>query len=172
MKRSFLPALMFVFLAGCSSAQPSAEPAAAPPHREQARSFNEWESTFSPSDYLEAPETTLQKYAASQNRAASISKDSIVMQEETTQGFRIQLFSSSNIDEAVSAKTQGAETFSTDSVYIFFDAPVYKVRLGDFPDRFSAGRRLPEIIDKGYPDAWIVPDRIIQRKKIHIPHHP
>jgi hypothetical protein len=51
-----------------------------------------------------------------------------------------------------------------DSVYLLFDAPVYKVRVGDFVSRYEAGQKLPDIVELGYRDAWIVPDKIVQRK--------
>ncbi len=91
------------------------------------------------------------------------------MQEETVQGFRIQIFSSSNIDDANAAKKGAEGKFSNDSVYIVFDAPVYKVRVGDFVNRYDASQRLPEFVDKGYRDAWIVPDQIEQRKIVRVP---
>ena len=32
----------------------------------------------------------------------------------------------------------------------------WKVRLGSFPDRASAASRLPEMVDLGFSDAWVV----------------
>jgi hypothetical protein len=45
---------------------------------------------------------------------------------------------------------------------------VYKVRVGDFANRYEANQRLPEFVEKGYRDAWIVPDRIVQRKLVRV----
>jgi hypothetical protein len=61
------------------------------------------------------------------------------------------------------------EKFIGDSVYVVYDAPVYKIRVGDFVNRYEANQRLPEFTEKGYRDAWIVPDRIVQRKFVRVP---
>ena len=55
-----------------------------------------------------------------------------------------------------------------DSVYVVYDPPVYKVRVGDYTSRLEASRKLSTFIDKGYPDAWIVADRIVQRRLVRI----
>jgi hypothetical protein len=65
-------------------------------------------------------------------------------------------------------KTVAVEKFPRDSIYVVYDAPVYKIRVGDFISRYEANQRLPEFVEKGYRDAWIVPDRIVQRKLIRV----
>ncbi len=93
------------------------------------------------------------------------SHDSVVLQEEIVQGFRIQMYSSSNYDEANKMKLYLQEHITPDSVYIIFDAPVYKVRIGDFRNRYEANQRLLQLISEGHRDAWVVPDKVIIRKK-------
>ena len=92
----------------------------------------------------------------------------MIVQEEVVQGFRIQIFSSSNVDEATLMKNLALEKFVGDSIYVVYDAPVYKVRVGDFLNRYEANQRLPEFVEKGYREAWIVPDRIVQRKLVRV----
>ncbi len=90
--------------------------------------------------------------------------DSLVVEEVVTQGFRIQIYASKKIDEAAAVRTTAAEQFPQDSVYVVYDPPVYRVRIGDFPTRVEASQRLPSIASQGYPDAWVVADRILVRK--------
>jgi hypothetical protein len=40
--------------------------------------------------------------------------------------------------------------------------------VGDFVNRYEANQRLPEFVEKGYRDAWIVPDRTVQRKLVRV----
>ncbi len=131
--------------------------------------LREYEATLKPSDFDEEPTALQQEHRAEQLRVPiEISKDSVAVHEEVVQGFRIQLFSSSNIDEATAAKMEAALKFISDSIYVVFDAPVYKVRVGDFINRYEANQRLPDFVAQGFRDAWVVPDRVIQRKVVRV----
>ncbi len=71
------------------------------------------------------------------------------------EGFRIQLLASSSI-EAVRAKKRTIEEELALTVYVDFDAPYYKVYVGDYKTRKEAEAALLKIKQAGYPDAWIV----------------
>jgi hypothetical protein len=139
--------------------------------KEKKLPLAEYEATLNPADYDQEVEVVEKTHREEKKQQApvEIPRDSVVVKEEVVQGFRIQVFSSSGVDEAALMKEVVIEKFSGDSVYVVYDAPVYKVRVGDFVNRYEANQRLPEFIEKGYRDAWIVPDRIIQRKVEHIP---
>lgn len=162
----FLATLLFA----CSSSQQSSDDS---PRKQQPTKDGEkaplevFESSFHPSQYdedIEAVERRLQQREEQPDER----RDSVRVEEEVLQGFRIQIFASPRIDEATLAKQTAAQLITTDSLYIVFDPPVYKVRVGDYPTRLEANRALASIIQKGYPDAWIVTDRIIQRKFIRL----
>jgi hypothetical protein len=137
--------------------------------KEKKRPLAEYEATLKPSDFDKEVEIAqpVQEEKKPQVPIA-IPKDTLVMKEEVVQGFRIQIFSSSNVDEATLIRNLAIEKFTGDSIYVVFDAPVYKVRIGDFINRYEANQRLPEFVEKGYRDAWIVPDKVIQRKYIRV----
>ena len=134
------------------------------------RPLSEYEATLDPSQYEDDVEV-VEKKKAEEKAAAElqIPKDSSVVQETSQMGFRIQIFSTSSIDEAMNIKTNFLAKLPQDSVYVVYDPPVYKVRLGDFPSRYDASIELPTIVNMGYPDAWIVPDNIVRRKVIQVP---
>lgn len=162
--------LMF-FVAGCSSSRSFREKdSKQEASKEEKRSLADYEATLSPSDYDQEVEFVEKAHAeeTKQRTPLEIPKDSLVVEEEVVQGFRIQVFSSSGVDEATLMKDVVSEKFIGDSVYVVYDAPVYKVRIGDFVNHYEANQRLPEFIEKGYRDAWIVPDRIIQRKFVRV----
>jgi hypothetical protein len=48
----------------------------------------------------------------------------------------------------------------SDSVYVDFEAPNYKVRIGDFIDRKSAESLQKGLVQMGYNSAWILRTRI------------
>jgi hypothetical protein len=132
--------------------------------------LREYEATLKPSDFDEEPFVQYQMHSTDGKAPTTLrsSEDSSLIKEEIVQGFRIQLFSSSNIDEATAIKNDAAPKFISDSIYVVFDAPVYKVRVGDFINRYEANQRLPEFVAQGYRDAWVVPDRVLQRKMVRV----
>ncbi len=164
--------LFTVLIVGCSSSKSSL-----PDKRvkngqikEKKIPISEYEITLNPVEYDQEIEIA-QKARSEEKKVQSpleIPKDSMVVQEEVVQGFRIQIFSSSNVDEISLMKNLALEKFVGDSIYVVYDAPVYKVRIGDFVNRYEANQRLPEFVEKGYRDAWIVPDMIVQRKLVRI----
>jgi hypothetical protein len=165
--------VLMLMAAGCASSPPflqNEEPKQEAP-KEKKLPLAEYEATLNPADYDQEVEAVEKAHVEEKKQQAplEIPKDSLVVLEEVVQGFRIQVFSSSGVDEAALMKDVVIEKFSSDSVYVVYDAPVYKIRVGDFLNRYEANQRLPEFIEKGYRDAWIVPDRIIQRKVEHIP---
>ena len=160
-------------MTGCNASkqvQADVKPKNEPP-KEQKHLLSEYEGTLNPVKFDEEIEFAQKARHEEQKPITPVElpKDSMLIQEEVVQGFRIQIFSSSNVDETTLMKNLALEKFVGDSIYVVYDAPVYKVRVGDFLNRYEANQRLPEFVEKGYRDAWIVPDRIVQRKIIHIP---
>lgn len=84
------------------------------------------------------------------------------IEPEIVYGFRIQVAMTKEMYEANTIKNELTSLFPEQNVYIVFDAPYYKVRLGDFLEKESANRFLPKVIDGGYKSAWIVPDKVLK----------
>jgi hypothetical protein len=169
-RQLFIGAAIAILIAsGCASRR-FAEKPKEEDSKGNASSLAEYEKTFNPVDYDQeiVIASAAPVYDTLHRTQLEIPKDTVVMQEEAVQGFRIQVFSSSGVDEANLVRSLVQEKFSKDSVYVEYDAPVYKIRVGDFINRYEANQRLPEFIEKGYRDAWIVPDRIVQRKLVRI----
>jgi hypothetical protein len=164
--------LLMVITVGCTSSKPfqSEEKEKNEQPKEKKLLLSEYEETLDPVEFDREIEF-VQKVRPEEQKQKSpleIPKDSLIIREEIVQGFRIQIFSSSNVDETALMKNLALEKFVGDSIYIVYDAPVYKVRVGDFVNRYDANQRLQEFVEKGYRDAWIVPDRIIQRKLVRV----
>ncbi|HLP15166.1 MAG TPA: SPOR domain-containing protein [Bacteroidota bacterium] len=84
---------------------------------------------------------------------------------ETVQGFRIQVLNTNNYDESISTRNALLAAIDTWWVYVIFDSPTYKVRIGDFATRLEAKSALEQIQMKGFPNAWLVPDKVV----LHLP---
>ncbi len=77
-------------------------------------------------------------------------------------GFRVQVYATKDIERATLEKKQAEFQFLEDSVavYIEFDSPMYKVRVGDFVNRDDAVRFKQIARAKGYREAWIVKTKV------------
>ncbi len=83
-------------------------------------------------------------------------------ENQLVEGYRVQLLATKDIESATIAKKEAEFAFAEDSVnvYIEFDSPYYKLRIGDCKTREEA-ERLREIARrKGYPSAWIVRSKV------------
>lgn len=82
---------------------------------------------------------------------------SVVQPESAaTPGFRVQIFSSSTRGSAENAQMQARIQLARDDVFIDFEAPYFKVRIGNFQTRNDAELLLEEVTKKGYETAFIV----------------
>jgi hypothetical protein len=80
-------------------------------------------------------------------------------------GYRIQIFSiANNRLEAVKAKSEFLKNFPDIQSYLVYQAPNYKVRVGDFLDRLGANQQL-ELIQESFPTAFLVRGEIEPKVK-------
>lgn len=129
------------------------------PRREHLSTF---ERSFKPSFYdtevyLYKKEDTTKTYGRSINQLNTAPA-------ETLQGFRIQLLATNSYDDANSTRTLLTSTYHDLWIYLMFEAPTYKIRVGDFSNRSEAKPLLDQFHGQGYAKAWIVPDRIIKNQ--------
>ena len=85
-----------------------------------------------------------------------LSLDSI---QSVSEGYRVQVLATRYFERADSLAVIMKNTVS-DSVYVDFEAPNYKVRVGDFIDRDTAETLQQELVQMGYNSAWILRARI------------
>ena len=72
-----------------------------------------------------------------------------------SQSFRIQLFSSKLYGVGKQAFRVAEEIFDR-PVYLDYEVPYYKIRVGNFADRDEAEKYLLKVRTAGYNDAWVV----------------
>ena len=77
-------------------------------------------------------------------------------ESDITSGFRVQIFSSSTRRSAEDAQMQARVQLARDDVFIEFESPYFKVRVGNFQTRNDAEILLEEVTKKGYETAFIV----------------
>lgn len=121
-----------------------------------------FEKSFKPSEY----DTDIELIHKKENLLRPIVDVPVetfaVAEPESVQGFRIQVFASNNYDEAAAVRNTLNIELPTQWVYMVYDAPTYKVRVGDFTNRADANLAIDGFIEKGYKGAWVVPERVIR----------
>jgi len=85
-----------------------------------------------------------------------ISLDSV---QSVMEGYRVQVLATRYFERADSFAIVMKNTVS-DSVYVDFETPNYKVRIGDFIERESAESLQQDLVQMGYNSAWILRSRI------------
>jgi len=85
-----------------------------------------------------------------------LSRDSV---QYVSEGYRVQVLATRYFERADSLAVIMKNTVR-DSVYVDFEAPNYKVRVGDFIDRNSAESLQQDLVQMGYNSAWILRSRI------------
>jgi len=96
----------------------------------------------------------------------SSSFDMVLIKDSTqliSEGFRVQILATRYFEYADSIAISISKRI-TDSVYVEFEVPNYKVRVGDFINRDSAESLQQELLNMGYKSAWILRSRITAQK--------
>ncbi len=83
-------------------------------------------------------------------------------QNRLVDGFRIQLFAAKDIELVTVEKKEAEFLFLNDGVrvYIEFDSPLYKLRIGDCVDRETANQLRELAKSRGYASAWIAKTKV------------
>ena len=78
-------------------------------------------------------------------------------------GFRVQIFSTTDIDAAKAKKEEAESDFPTEWFYLQYDPPTYKIRGGNFIQRYEAERFIRLAVEKGFTDSWAVPEKVYRQ---------
>lgn len=93
-------------------------------------------------------------------KQAQINEETSRNARRTAKGFRIMIISTSNRDEAISAKTTVYTYFPELKAYLWHQSPFYKLKAGNFKDRKEAEAyqtRLNQYFSKG---VYVISDVI------------
>jgi SPOR domain len=73
-----------------------------------------------------------------------------------TNGFRVQVLTTDNLNEADSLKTELAEKTVQKNIYVIFDPPFYKVEIGDFTRMQDAKDLNFKLNQMGYAESRVI----------------
>jgi hypothetical protein len=77
----------------------------------------------------------------------------------TIQGFRIQIFFGSERKNAIEAKNKVLQLFPDADIYLIYQQPYFKVRVGDYRTKLEAHHLFKELLPH-FDKIFIVPDKI------------
>ncbi|UCF79365.1 MAG: SPOR domain-containing protein [Candidatus Eiseniibacteriota bacterium] len=77
-----------------------------------------------------------------------------VEEADVDSGYRVQIFASSSMERAEEVASQARSVF-TESVYVEYSVPLYKVRVGNFLSKDEAMQFRQRAIEAGYEGAWV-----------------
>ena len=86
-------------------------------------------------------------------------KGSIDSTQIIIEGFRVQVLATKQLAKAEQLQ-KDLLSILNQKIYIVFEAPNYKVRVGNFIDRNNAESFRQYIIEEGYQSSWIIRTRI------------
>lgn len=157
--------LLWAGCAGSSGAAVQSQQERPSPLREF---LERYERTFRPSEYDPDIGTLLRQMQAPPE---AVGEAGIVTPAvpETIPGFRVQLLLTQDIDRANGVRDSLNAALPDDWVYVVYDAPYYKVRVGNYRERPAANAELKHIVALGYRDAWVVPDLIVKNPPPKLP---
>lgn len=158
--------IVLILLAGCGGAEGVR-------HVEQKRAsvdafLAEYEETFNPAKYAPAIDS-IRRDVENVRSALESANVVTVAAPETIPGFRVQALFTGDIDQANRTKDTLTTLLPDDWVYMVYEAPYYKVRVGNFIERPSANLMVKKLVSLGYTDAWVVRDNIIKNPPPKIP---
>jgi len=81
-------------------------------------------------------------------------------------GFRVQILATNNLEKASLIEQEASERFKRNgySTYLVFEAPLYKIRIGDCADRVQAEKIRDLAKSVGYDGAFIVKSVVVAQE--------
>jgi hypothetical protein len=163
-----------LLIAGCGSTKESGKESQGA-SEDAIRAF---EAGFQPSDHDPLKPRMQDRVPRRNDSSATIAADDVLTPASTemAQGFRVQVYSSTDIDAARGKKAEFEAAFPGEWLYLDYHAPSYKLRVGNFLTRFEAERFARTLTDQGYTEAWTVPEKVFtapgKRKAVPPPPSP
>ena len=126
---------------------------------------NPYDESFDPNS-LNDDDIAVHKYdvgpktGVNNNSGPAISQQEPVFKE--VKGFRVQIIATKSIETATMAEQEAKDLFKSmdHKTYLIFDAPLYKLRIGDVTTRDEAEEIRDIAKDYGYREAFIVPTKV------------
>ena len=157
--------LSLIFLTSCAGTREAA------PEKKPAESGNEiYDESFDPGTLDDddivigpsSPNSGSATQTETQTAAGGQSKTDGDTKSREISGFRVQILATNNIETASLVEQEANDRFSGggNKTYLIFEAPLYKIRVGDCVNREDAEALRDQAVQNGYSGAFIVKSKI------------
>jgi hypothetical protein len=151
---------LYLIILGCAAPPPIV--VEAPP--EEEINTTPQDETFDPltlneEDIINLTPSGLKPYP-SPGSAAENEPSSPVTSLKEVQGYRVQIYVTGEEFEARAIEEEALLQFD-ESVYLIFDPPNYKIRVGNCLTRTQANALREKAAKLGYRDAWVVRSKVL-----------
>lgn len=177
LRKLFLLSIL-VLVAGCASGKKAVQPS--PEKNRSEKPASPYDESFDPLSLNDSDLTFPEKKNDNSEEGKHLSEGKNAVQSpqekpnQLIDGFRVQLLATKDIERATVAKKEAEFAFgdSPVNVYIEFDSPYYKLRIGDCQTREQAEALRDLAQQKGYPSPWIVRTRVWSNPQLPEPLSP
>jgi len=149
--------LSLFFTVACSSSEQMVA-------KDDRQKLNPYDESFDPAT-LNDDDIVVHKFDAAPvvnpNNSAAINTQQDVVYTEV-KGFRVQIIATKSIETATLVEQEAKDLFESmqHKTYLIFDAPFYKLRVGDVTTRDEAEEIKDVAKDYGYREAFIAPTKV------------
>jgi len=154
----YLLVVVGLFLVGCTGSKSVT--------KQDDHSDNKYDESFDPltldDNDIEFP-STLTDVNTKDNDISLNNNDNIPGFQKEVNGFRVQIIATQDLEKATLLEEDAKSQFSKNGnkTYLVFEAPLYKIRLGDFTTRNQADELKIQALKYGYREAFIVRTKVI-----------
>lgn len=162
MKKKLGFILLILMIVGCASQKSVRKDDTIPPVKDNDITIDE---SFDPTG-LKEEEIQIKK---SRSTEAKSNFDSSILNKTETlqdnaQGYRVQICAVSDEFQARDIQKEAILKFN-EKVYLIYDSPYYKVRVGNCTTRYDADQLQKLAEEKGFADSWVVKTKVKPQKK-------
>jgi hypothetical protein len=141
--------------------------------REYEVALRTYEADFKPSDFPPDIQSVLEDHQDTVGGSLTVPSGATPGESnEIVQGYRVQVFSTSDFAEAQVRQADAQSLFPGEGIYLVYEPPTYKIRVGDFLARFDAEQFMGEAIERGFANAWVVPEKVFKTPPARQPSVP
>ena len=152
--------LCSLYLSGCAGTKEATQQEQTPETSEKSGIIEDFDPmSLEEIDFEVEPKLNIEAESSEAYRYLTANRDSSAGAEEESRkvpGYRVQISSVTMQEDADEIKLEAMLQFEEENVYLIFEAPYYKIRVGDFEIRRNAEALQKTAVDLGYGDAWII----------------
>lgn len=148
--------LVLIYLFGCSSSKSVT--------KQDSYSDDKYDESFDPmtldDDDIKFP--SIKTNVNTNNTDNTNTKINTQDIQKEVNGFRVQIIATQNLEKATLLEEEAKSKFSMNghNTYLIFEAPLYKLRIGDFTSRDQADELKTQALKYGYREAFIVRTKV------------